>query len=129
MAEKDIQDYDRNECMADPSKFRPSPIEFQCGEELEKGGGFIGRSGVSFFCTLPEGKGIDGKNDAGKLDGSRLTFSCRDRSSGVLESQELAITNDQYEATLNATSVDPFFFDAGYTLAGRTGFQVWSVSQ
>lgn len=117
MAEKAINENGENESMVDPSKFRPSPKEFQCGEELEEC--VIGRSGVSFFCTLPKSK---------HGDGSRLTFSCRDRSSGVLESEESAITNDEFEATQNATAVDPFFFDAGYTLAGRTGFQVWSVS-
>jgi hypothetical protein len=129
MAEKEIQDDDKNGSMADPSKFRPSPTEFQCGEELEEGGGSIGISGVFFFCTLPKGKCTDMNNDAKTLDDYRLTFTCRDRSSGVLESQESAITNDQFEATQNATAVDPFFFDAGYTLAGRTGFQVWSVSE
>ena len=118
MAEKEIKENGENESMIDPSNFRPSPKEFQCGEELEEC--VIGRSGVSFFCTLPRTKE--------DIDGSRLTFSCRDRSSGVLESEESAITNDEFEATQNATAVDPFFFDAGYTLAGRTGFQVWSVS-
>ena len=114
---------DESGSMIDPSKFRPSPKDFKCGEELEDGE--IGRSGVSFFCTLPKGKEIDESATQGE---NRLTFSCRDRSSGVLESEESAITNDEFEATQNATAVDPFFFDAGYTLAGRTGFQVWSVS-
>jgi len=36
------------------------------------------------------------------------------------------VTNEQFEATQNSTGVDPFFFDKGYTLAGKTGFQVWS---
>ena len=124
MSEKElIQDNDQNGSMIVQSKFRPSPKEFQCGEELEEG--VIGKSGVSFFCTLPKS---DMKDDGETLDASRLTFSCRDRSSGVLESEESAITNDEFEATQNATAVDPFFFDPGYTLAGRTGFQVWSVS-
>jgi hypothetical protein len=130
MAKEEVQDDSESGSMADPSKFRQSPAEFQCGEELDEDGGFVGRSGVSFFCTLPRGKHVDSKNGSITVnDCHRLTFSCRGRSSGVLESQESAITNDQYEATQNATTVDPFFFDEGYTLAGRTGFQVWSVSE
>ncbi len=129
MTETEEKGKDRYESVTDPSKFRPSPKEFQCGEELEDGGGIIGRTGVSFFCTLPKNK-ESGEGDDGKSpDDNRLTFTCRDRSSGVLESEESAITNDEFEATQNACSVDPFFFDEGYTLAGRTGFQVWSVSE
>ncbi len=123
MTEKEIKEDNQDGSVKDPSKFRPSPKEFQCGEELEEGGGIIGRSGVSFFCTLPKSK------ELGEGGNCRLIFSCRDRSSGVLESEESAITNDEFEATQNATAVDPFFFDEGYTLAGRTGFQVWSVSE
>lgn len=123
MTETEVKENNQVGSVKDPSKFRPSPKEFQCGEELEEDGGIIGRTGVSFFCTLPKRKEI------GEGDECRLTFSCRDRSSGVLESEESVITNDEYEATENATSVDPFFFDEGYTLAGRTGFQVWSVSE
>jgi len=132
MTEQPFQHDYRNGSMADPSKFRPSPPEFRCGEELEEGGGFIGRSGVSFFCTLPKIKDSDGNDDGDddKTSNDRqLTFSCRDRSSGVLEIMESAVTNDEFEATQNSTAVDPFFFDTGYTLAGRTGFQVWSVSE
>lgn len=130
MAEEAIQDDGHHHgSMTDPSKFRPSPTEFQCGEELEESAETIGKSGVTFFCTLPKGKAIDTQHSSGTLDDSRLRFCCRDRSCGVLESQEAAITNDEFEATQNATAVDPFFFDAGYTLAGRTGFQVWSVSK
>ena len=131
MTEQPIQQDNRNGSMVDPSKFRPSPPEFRCGEELEEGGGSIGISGVSFFCTLPKRKDSndDDDNNNANNDQRRLTFSCRDRSSGVLEKQESSVTNDEFDATQNSTAVDPFFFDAGYTLAGRTGFQVWSVSE
>ena len=136
MTEQPFQKDDQNGSMADPSKFRPSPPEFRCGEELEEGGGSIGISGVSFFCTLPkitdsdDDDDDDNKNNNNKTSNDRrLTFSCRDRSSGVLEIMESAVTNDEFEATQNSTAVDPFFFDPGYTLAGRTGFQVWSVSE
>jgi len=107
MMEEEFQ----NGLMTDPSKLRRPPIDFKCGEELEEG--LIGRSGVSFFCTLPTKIGADENTNTKTSDNDRLWFSCRDRSSGVLESQESAITNDQFEATQNATAVDPFFFDAG----------------
>eukprot|EP00536_Pseudo-nitzschia_multiseries_P012514 jgi/Psemu1/208888/e_gw1.482.16.1 len=124
--------------MTDPSKFRELPPGFRCGEELEQGGdgSSIGRSGVSFFCEcrlspLPD----DGEQNQPQQQPQqlrqqqqqlRLTFRCRDRSVGVLESKESAIARDEYDATDTAEAVDPFFFDTGYTLAGRTGFQVWS---
>ena len=107
MMEEEFQDG----LMTDPSKLRRPPTDFKCGEELEEG--LIGRSGVSFFCTLPTKIGADENTNTKTSDNDRLWFSCRDRSSGVLESQESAITNDQFEATQNATAVDPFFFDAG----------------
>jgi len=108
--------------LVDPSKFRRSPHNFVCGEALEEGGGSIGRSGVLFFCSFPS----VANNDT--IGNNRLTFQCRDRSCGVLEKQESAVTNDEFEETQNAVASDPFFFERGYTLAGRTGFQVWSKS-
>ena len=129
MADDINHDSDPNRSMKDPSRFRPSPKEFRCGEELDDDGGSIGRAGVLFFCTLPEIQGTTTDGENAVAAPKKLAFACRDRSSGVLESQEAAITNDEFEATQNATAVDPFFFDAGYTLAGRTGFQVWSVRQ
>ena len=128
MTEQPAQKDTKNESMTDPSKFRSPPPGFKCGEELEKGDGSIGRSGVSFYCILTQNQESNDNRDIRRTNHRRLTFSCRDRSVGVLESQELAITKDEYDATENFTAGDPFFFDAGYTLAGRTGFQVWSVS-
>lgn len=122
--EQQAQQVGPNGSMATQSKFRRSPPEFQCGEALEEGSGVVGKSGVFFFCTLPGGE--ESSNDDPKR---KLTFNCRDRSNGVLESEESTITNDEFEASQNATAVDPFFFNPGYTLAGRTGFQVWSVSK
>lgn len=55
-----------------------------------------------------------------------LTFSCRGRSVGMLlETEEAAEENEEEEFE----KVDCHFFDPGYTLAGRTGFQIWSASR
>jgi hypothetical protein len=103
--------------LRDPSKFRPSPPEFQCGERLEEGGGAVGIGGVVFFCTLPrsnkDSSDDDESENENEISNSQLIFSCRDRSCGVLEKQESAVTNEQFEATQNSTAVDPFFFDTG----------------
>jgi hypothetical protein len=102
--------------LRDPLKFRPSPPEFQCGERLEEGGGAVGIGGVVFFCTLPRSN-KDSDDDADEnengISNNQLTFSCRDRSCGVLEKRESAVTNEQFDATQNSTAVDPFFFDTG----------------
>ena len=105
--------------LRDPSNFRPSPSEFQCGERLEEGGGDVGIGGVVFFCTLPRSNEDNNSSDddesenENEISNNQLIFSCRDRSCGVLEKQESAVTNEQFEATQNSTAVDPFFFDTG----------------
>lgn len=107
--------------LRDPSIFRPSPSEFQCGERLEEGGGDVGIGGVVFFCTLPRSNEDNNSSDddesenenENEISNNQLIFSCRDRSCGVLEKQESAVTNEQFEATQNSTAVDPFFFDTG----------------
>lgn len=94
----------------DPSRRRDPPDHFECGEFLDKGDS----SNVYFFCTVPGD------------DTRRLTFSCRDRSVGVLRQDERKVTNEGIEESREDVNVDPNFFDFGYTLAGRTGFQVWA---
>lgn len=89
--------------LKDPSRLRGPPKGFQCGENVEEGE--VGS--VNFYFTLP--------------DGARLDFSCRGRSVGVLLKNEPDVADEELESEI---AVDPFFFDDGYTLAGRTGFQV-----
>ena len=48
-----------------------------------------------------------------------LEFRCRDSSCGALESGEEAATLAEEDY-----SVDPNFFDEGYSMAGSTGFKV-----
>lgn len=114
----------------DPSTQRPQPPGFECGEYLEEQ--FDGTPTVIFYCTLPS-VSPDTKSDesaSSAAPAARLTFACRDRSVGVLERTENNVTNEELEAaTDDDVHVDPNFFDAGYTLAGRTGFQVWSATR
>jgi predicted nicotinamide N-methyase len=95
--------------LLDPQRKRDPPKDFECGEYLEQNVS----TNVRFFCTLPD-------------TSRRLTFSCRDRSVGVLGQKEKQITNEEIEESQEDVNVDPNFFDLGYTLAGRTGFQVWA---
>lgn len=99
----------RKSLLLDKSEYRPSPPEFQCGEVYEEDGEV---GSVVFFCTIPD---------------HRLEFSCRGRSVGVLNDKEAAVSNEELEEA--TATVDPFFFDKGYTLAGRTGFQIWAGSR
>jgi len=71
-----------------------------------------------------------------------LTFWCREPSCGVLllqdnethvASAENGNENKKNSSNQNSTDLegyaDPNFFDAGYTAAGKTGFQVWPGSR
>mmetsp|Transcript_32897 Transcript_32897/g.59331 ORF Transcript_32897/g.59331 Transcript_32897/m.59331 type:complete len:327 (+) Transcript_32897:111-1091(+) len=67
---------------------------------------------VIFHCNLP-----------GPLN-TELEFNCREPSCGALEGDEKAakLADDDY-------TVDPNFFDEGYSMAGATGFKVWTGSR
>ena len=125
---------------------------FHCGEEEETvvdndydhGGGSV----VSFWCTIPlhekEGE-IDNNNNNSNYSNNnhqKLTFSCRDKSVGVLldEEKKTGVATVVKEDGNNEVqeddddddvlvAVDPNFFDSGYTLAGKTGFQIWAGSR
>ena len=80
-----------------------------------------------------------------------LTFQCRGRSVGVMSEPDTHNNNkinneivgvgvddegktghgddDEHDDDGEQPMLDPFFFDEGYTLAGRTGFQVWAGSR
>lgn len=91
----------------DPSRYRALPEGFSCGETVEHDS--TGLYSVIFRCNLPD------------INTTTLEFSCREPSCGVLEGEEEAaiLTDDDYV-------VDPTFFDDGYTMAGKTGFKVWT---
>ena len=62
---------------------------------------------VDFYCNLPS------------QSNTKLEFNCREPSCGALERDEKAakLADDDY-------TVDPNFFDVGYSMAGSTGFKV-----
>ena len=68
---------------------------------------FIDETPAVFHCTLPP------------PSNTILEFRCRDSSCGALESGEKAATLAEEDY-----SVDPNFFDKGYSMAGSTGFKV-----
>ena len=97
----------------DNSRFRPPSVGFECSETMTDDNNedeFDGLSVITFTCTLPD-------------TDKKLSFACREPSCGVLINGEMAATKPETGA------MDPNFFDAGYTLAGRTGFQVWPGSR
>lgn len=101
--------------LQDPKRLRLPPEGFQCGETVEEGD--VGS--VLFHCLLPS---TDDESDKGVQPTKKIVFSCRDKSVGVLLTDE----EEADEEELENENVDPFFFDEGYTLAGATGFMVWA---
>jgi predicted nicotinamide N-methyase len=117
----------------DENLFFPPQPEFRFGEtqntdqddESDQDDDALGSSPSSmmtFFCELPPHYN---NNDTTK----RLTFGCREGSVGVLLRNEKDPKQQQEEQKEDVPIVDPFFFDSQYTLAGRTGFQVWAGSR
>lgn len=101
--------------------FVPINPLLQCGEqwihdheqyEEDDDDGFHGP--ITFHVQLP---GDDNMH--------RLNFNCRDKSSGVLLPSEPSVTK---EDTYDGPS-DPFFFEKGFYLEAKTGFQVWPGSR
>jgi predicted nicotinamide N-methyase len=94
--------------MEHTSRYRALPEGLKCGERIEQDKD--GVRSVIFYCNLP-----------GMINHATLEFSCREPSCGALEGDEEAaiLTDDDYV-------VDPNFFDDGYTMAGKTGFKVWT---
>ena len=95
--------------MEDSKLFPPAP-DFLCSERSERIDGDDVLPSVIFTCTLPP------------TSQRSLEFVCREPSCGaLLPTENNIIIDEDAEAPM-----DPNFFDDGYTLAGRTGFQVWT---
>lgn len=105
--------------LRDPARLLLSPEGFECGEfmnndEDDEDDRDEDQSSILFYITTPSR--------------DRLEFQCRGRSQNVLMEKETSdVVSDEELATEGM--VDPNFFDQGYTLAGRTGFQVWAGSR
>lgn len=82
---------------------------FQCCETVEREDGL---AHVVFHCNLPD-----------PLN-AKLEFYCREPSCGALEGEEKAAKLAEEDYT-----VDPNFFDEGYSMAGSTGFKIWTGSR
>jgi len=77
-----------------------------CADEYEDCGP------INFHVTLPT------------LNGITLNFNCRDKSSGVL-----LPTEPKAPETKGEGMNDPFFFEKGFYLEAKTGFQPWPGSR
>ncbi|CAB9504384.1 Putative methyltransferase [Seminavis robusta] len=98
----------------DPSRLRPPSEHFRCRERIvEDQDNFDHLAVVAFECSVGHQEGKE----------NVLLFYCREPSCGVLVDNEPAAEKEEDGA------VDPSFFDPGYTLAGKTGFQVWPGSR
>ena len=84
---------------------------------------------VVFSCTLPN------TNTTTTTTTQTLSFDCKEPSCGVLNEQEVqeqashVDDDDVDDDDENEVAMDPFFFEQGYTLAGKTGWQVWPGSR
>lgn len=101
----------------DESK-RREPVEgFCCSERLERVDEDDVVPAVIFACNLPPHNEDDSTaNNKSKV----LEFVCREPSCGALLPAERTVVREEHDEV----PMDPNFFDQGYTLAGRTGFQV-----
>ena len=104
----------------DESKLFPPVPDFYCSERTERIDQDDVLPSVIFSCTLP------GFADRGSRTPQNqrpnLEFVCREPSCGaLLPTEDKIVLDEEAEAPM-----DPNFFDDEYTLAGRTGFQVWT---
>ena len=129
--------------LKDPSLLLSPHPSFKCGETIKpESDGYdsdeeVGR--VEFSCTIPTpncdsdpNKQVDvNTNETNKKTESTTTlrFRCRDQSVGFLLSNETSASDDQENLDSCHETMDPNFFDSGYTAAGRTGFQIWAGSR
>jgi hypothetical protein len=107
------------------SQFIPDPLcnvpidpELKCGEEWTAVCGTDECdddhfSPITFHITFPT-----------MHDNVRLNFNCRDKSSGVLLPSEPEALSKADDAD-NDNMGDPFFFEKGFYLEAKTGFQPW----
>lgn len=108
---------DTSQFVPHPSCYVPINPALRCGEVCTAATGDTDDDEdmhypVTFHITLPS-KTV------------RLNFYCRDRSSGVLLPTESALSTKDEGDNMN----DPFFFEKGFYLEAKTGFQPWPGSR
>jgi predicted nicotinamide N-methyase len=121
------------------SHLKGHPFVCKCYETLEK---IDGETTIRFHCVLPPPAPAASDNclkEESFTTRTTLSFDCQAPSCGALklnsdddsvfdrnnESDEINVV-DEWNALEDYETVDPHLFEAGYTLAGRTGFQVWA---
>lgn len=121
----------RGQSLKNPSLLLTPHPSFKCGETIHDGNEDeydsddeeLGR--VKFSCNIPN----NAKSTSDSVSVTTLHFRCRNQSVGFLLSDETSAKNDQEKLDSVQEAMDPNFFDTGYTLAGRTGFQIWAGSR
>ena len=104
---------------ADTANHIPINSDLKCGEEVHNVGSDDDEDDdhfdpITFHITLPTQV--------------RLDFNCRDKSSGVLLPTEQKLPeHDEGDDNMNMN--DPYFFERGFSLEAKTGFQAWPGSR
>lgn len=120
----------KQKALEDPSLLLTPHPSFRCGETINlhdisscdsDDDEDVGK--VKFSCTIP----IEDNDDDTSI--TTLHFRCRDQSVGFLNPDETSASNNQETLESVQEVMDPNFFDKGYSLAGRTGFQIWAGSR
>lgn len=96
-----------------PSCNTPTNPDIKCGEKWDPVDSLYDddethHGPITFHITLPTMH-------------RKLKFNCRDKSAGVLLPSETALVLTSCEDVVN----DPFFFEKGFYLEAKTGFQPW----
>mmetsp|Transcript_24875 Transcript_24875/g.28755 ORF Transcript_24875/g.28755 Transcript_24875/m.28755 type:complete len:389 (+) Transcript_24875:103-1269(+) len=124
--------------LKDPSLLLSPHPSFKCGETFnslnnEEYSDDEEIGPITFYCTIPViSVNYESNNMNEKNTELQLYFRCRNQSVGFLHSDEPSTKGDNSkEEQLESVqeTIDPNFFDKGYTLAGKTGFQIWAGSR
>ena len=126
-----MEQQERQQYRGDPSLQRPPSTGFVCRESSRRRDD-EGQPMVVFSCTLPPNHTTTTTttNTTTTTVTQTLSFDCKEPSCGVLSEQEAQQAADEADdVDEDEVAMDPFFFEQGYTLAGKTGWQVWPGSR
>ncbi len=105
--------------VADDTRMQPVSAELQCGEVWNHEDDKSHETESDYDEDLPITFQLTISNSSRCLE-----FGCRDASCGVLISGETAAPKAS-----NDGRIDPFFFEKGFYLEAKTGFQIWPGSR